>query len=190
MQMVARLALVPVCLTVVCCAAAPGDQRVQATYDKNTNKLSQLTINSQKDGQPNIFCYMDGTKFLRIEIDSNEDGKIDRWEYYGADQKLEKVGLSRSNDGKVDSWVYQAPDGSVARVEVSKHRDGKVDRTEFYERGVLVRTEEDSNRDGRADKWETYENGALATVSFDTKFSGTPDRTIDYRQEALKAPPK
>ena len=46
--------------------------------------------------------------FLRIEIDTNEDGKIDRWEYYGPDQKLERVGFSRSNDGKHDAWAFQA----------------------------------------------------------------------------------
>ena len=34
---------------------------------------------------------MDGTKFISIEIDKDEDGRVDRWEYYRGDQKLEKV---------------------------------------------------------------------------------------------------
>ncbi len=63
------------------CTAVPQDQRVQASYDAATGKLSQLTVNALKDGKPNITSYMDGTKFLRIEIDSDEDGKTDRWEY-------------------------------------------------------------------------------------------------------------
>lgn len=180
--------LMVVAFGAVCCNSAPREDRVEATYDKKTGKLSQLTVDAKKDGKPNIFSYMDGTRFVRIEIDEDEDGKIDRWEYYGADQKLEKVGLSRSNDGKVDSWAYQAPDGSIEKMEVSKHRDGKVDRTEFYEKSVLVRAEEDSNGDGRPDKWETYADGALVTVSFDTRFTGIPDRTIDYRQETAKPP--
>ena len=33
---------------------------------------------------------MDGSRVVRIEIDQNEDGRIDRWEYYDADQKLSK----------------------------------------------------------------------------------------------------
>lgn len=165
------------------CAAAPKDNSVQATYDKKTGKLGLLTINDNKDGKAAIYSYMDGTKFLRIEIDNDKDGKIDRWEYYGQDQKLQKAGFSRANDGKVDAWAYQAPDGSIGKVEVSTHRDGKIDRTEFYEKGVLERAEVDSDGDGRADKWETYANGALATVAFDTKHTGKPDTTIDYRKE-------
>ena len=90
------------------CSCAPSQEQVQANYDKKTGKLSQLTVMS-KDGKPNITSYMDGTKFLRIEIDTNEDGKIDRWEYYGADQKLERVGFSRANDGIADAWAFQRP---------------------------------------------------------------------------------
>ena len=71
---------------------------------------------------------MDGARVVRIEIDKDEDGKIDRWEYYGADQKLEKVGFSRANDGKEDAWSFAAPDGSIGRIEISTQRNGKVDR--------------------------------------------------------------
>jgi hypothetical protein len=175
-------------LAVSCRAHAPKNDRVQAVYDKQTGKLSQLTIKDNDASKPNIYSYMDGTKFLRIEIDTDKDGKIDRWEYYGPDQKLAKVGFSRANDGKPDAWAYQAPDGSIGRVEISTHRDGKINRTEFFEKGVLVRAEEDTDGDGKVDKWETYENGALATVGFDMTHSGRPTRTIDYRQEAA-APP-
>jgi len=162
------------------CRRAPREERVQATYDKGTGKLSQLTVDGESDGKPNIFSYMDGTKFIRIEIDQDEDGRVDRWEYYGANQKLEKVGFSRSNDGKQDSWAFQGPDGAVARVEVSTKRDGKVDRTEFYSAGELRRAEEDTDGDGRIDKWEAYASGALTSVSFDTTKSGKPTTTIDY----------
>lgn len=166
-----------------CGGSSPEEQRVQATYDKTTGKLSQLTVDVTKDGKPNITSYMDGTKFLRIEIDNNEDGKIDRWEYYEADQKLEKVGFSRSDDGKPDAWAFQASDGSIGRVEISTKREGKPNRTEFYEKGALSRAEEDTDGDGRIDKWEQYESGALVSVSFDTTKSGKPTTTIDYRKQ-------
>jgi hypothetical protein len=179
-----RLTAVALPLIMVgCTGTAPSSEQVQATYDKQSGKLSQLTINPAKDGKPNLFSYMDGTKFVRIEIDNNEDGKIDRWEHYGTDQKITKVGFSRANDGQADSWAFQAADGSLARIEVSTRRDGKANRTEFYGKGVLVRAEEDTNQDGAVDKWETYAENALATVGFDTKGSGTPNYVIDYRKE-------
>ena len=164
------------------CRRAHDAEKIQASYDKTTGKLSQLTVDARKDGKPNIYSYMDGTQFVRIEIDRDEDGIIDRWEYYGADQKLERIGFSRANDGTVDAWAFQGLDGSIARVEVSTKRDGKANRTEFYEKGVLTSAEEDTDGDARIDKWERYESGALVSVSFDTTKSGKPTTTIDYRK--------
>ena len=164
------------------CDRGAESRRVEAKYDEASGKLRQLTVDAEKDGKPNITSYMDGTRFIRIEIDSDEDGKIDRWEYYGEDQKVERVGFSRANDGKPDAWAFQTPDGSIARLEVSTKRNGKPNRTEFYEQGSLARAEEDTDGDGKIDKWETYAGGALTTVSFDMTRSGKPTTTIDYRK--------
>jgi hypothetical protein len=162
------------------CKPKSAPERVHATYDATSGKLSQLTVNGASDGKPNIVSYMDGTKFIRIEIDSNEDSKIDRWEYYTPDQQITRVGISRADDGKEDAWVFRGTDGSIARVQISTRRDGLANRTEFYEKGALVRAEEDTDTDGRVDKWEEYESGALTRVSFDTARSGSPTATIDY----------
>jgi hypothetical protein len=164
-------------------ASQPPAATVEATYDRLTGKLSQLTVNANPDGKPNVYSYMDGGRFIRIEIDKDENGTIDRWEYYDAGQKLQKVGISRSNDGIADAWLYQGPSGILQKVEVSTRRDGSIDRTEFYVKGELARAEEDSDADGRIDKWERYAGGALATVSFDTTRSGKPTVTVDYLAE-------
>ncbi len=166
------------------CGKSPdSSSNVSAGYDKSTGKLVQLTINQQKDGKPNIVSYMDGPKFVRIEIDKDENGSIDRWEYFKADRTLEKVGISRLNDGIADMWLFEGADGVPAKVEMSTKRNGTVDRTEFYEKGELARAEQDTDSDGRVDKWETYAGGSLAKVSFDTTKSGKPTVTIDYQQE-------
>jgi antitoxin component YwqK of YwqJK toxin-antitoxin module len=182
--------LVTSCTTACCLLAlvacrpkvdqAAGPQPVQKIYNKKTGRLERLDYDTKKSGRVDTRCYMDGTRLLRIEIDRDGDGKIDRWEYYGADQKLEKVGISRQNDGIVDAWAYSAPDGTMARLEISTARDGKVTRTEYYEGGALVRAEEDTHAGGRPDKWETYKNGALESVAFDTTRRGTPDRRLTY----------
>jgi hypothetical protein len=166
----------------ISCTEPPANTNIEAGYDADTGQLDRLTINSSADGKPNITSLMQGTKFVKIEIDSNEDGKTDRWEYYGDGEKLSRVGLSRANDGTEDSWAIPSPDGSIARIEVSTRRNGKANRTEFYEKGVLARAEEDSNLDGRIDKWEQYESGVLVSASFDTTNSGQPTTTVDYRK--------
>ena len=150
------------------------------TYDTKTGKLTELTYDRNKNGRIDTWTDMDGTKPLRSRIDLDEDGTIDRWEYYGADQKLEKVGLSRSNDGLEDAWSYAGSDGTVARIEVSTRRDGTVTRVEHYEHDQIAAAEEDSNGDGLMDKWETYEGGRLATLAFDTSHRGKADRRLIY----------
>ena len=162
------------------CRPSGSNARVKAQYDRATGRLSQLIVNNGADSNPNIISYMEGTKFVRIEIDSNEDGKTDRWEYYGPSQTVERIGISRANDGIQDTWLVQSADGSLARIEISTRRNGKANRTEFYENDVLARAEEDTDADGRVDKWEKYEAGALVSASFDTTKSGKPTATIYY----------
>jgi hypothetical protein len=159
---------------------AEAKRRIQPVYDRETGKLTLLKYDANGDGKPDTFSYMDGAQAVRIEIDEDGDGSIDRWEYYTRDQKLEKVGFSRAHDGKVDAWSYSNADGSVARVEISMARNGRVDRTEYYEHGILVRAEEDTDGDGKIDKWEEYDSSRLALVAFDTRHRGTPDRRLVY----------
>jgi hypothetical protein len=155
-------------------------KRIEPVYDKNTGKLQLLKYDSNGNGTIDTWSYMDGARVVRIEIDNDEDGKIDRWEYYGPDQKIEKVGFSRSKDGKEDAWSYAGPDGAITRIDVSTQRDGKVNRTEHYKNDVLVSAEEDSDEDGQVDKWETYDGERLASVAFDTLHRGKPDRRLIY----------
>jgi hypothetical protein len=124
--------------------------------------------------------FMDGVRVLRIEIDKDEDGKADRWEYYDANQKLEKVGFSRSNDGVADAWSFADADGRIVRVEISAARDGRASRVEHYQGDLQTSAEEDTDGDGRFDKWETYDQGRLASVAFDSVHRGKPDRRLTY----------
>lgn len=154
-------------------------------YDQQTGKLQRLDYDSDKDGKVDTVSFMDGKNVVRIEIDKNQDGKVERWEHYGQSQKLERVGFSRSNDGKEDAWSYQGPGGSVARIDVSLGRDGKVNRREFFEQELLVRAEETdpaaAGETWKPVRWETYDpSGRLVAAAFDSTGRGTPDRRLVY----------
>jgi len=138
------------------CRDGRENAAIQATYD-NTGQLRVLTFDSDRDGKPDTWSHMEGARIARIDVDADEDGAIDRWEYYDSNQQLEKVGTARG-------------------------RDGKVARTEFYEGGVLARAEEDTDGNGIVDKWETYANGVMASVAFDTEGAGQPTRRIQYER--------
>jgi hypothetical protein len=165
----------------------PAKETTKPTYDKTTGKLTQLTFDRNGNGVIDTWTDMDGATPLRSRVDLDEDGKIDRWEYYDAQGALLKVGFSRNNNGKPDAWGFAGPDGKIARVEVSSTGDEKkIDRWEHYTNAVLMRADEDTNGDGRADKWEVYENGAVRTVEFDEDGDGRPDRRLTYNGAALE----
>jgi hypothetical protein len=171
-------------LGMVACDAAPTPtNKLEPTYNKKTGKLEVLKYDSDGDGKFDTVSYMDGARIVRIEIDRDEDGKVDRWEYYGPGQKLERVGFSRANDGIEDAWSFFDANGAVVRIEVSTKRDGKPNRFEYYTNNVLARVEEDTDGDGRVDKWETYDGQRLASVAFDVSHRGTPDRRLLYGKD-------
>ena len=169
-----------VALISTACGPSAERKRIEAIYDKQTGRLQVLKYDSNGDGNRDTISYMDGARVLRIEIDKDEDGRVDRWEYYDGNQKLEKVGFSRANDGKEDAWSYARPDGSIERIDISLARNGKVTRREYYEEDAFVRAEEDGDGDGVFDKWETYDGGRLASVAFDTLHRGKADRRLVY----------
>ena len=164
-------------------ATSPAAVAIQPVYDPATGRLQQLRLDSDKNGTVDTVSYMDGTRLIRIEIDKDEDGRVERWEYYGTDRRLEKIGFSRANDGKEDAWSFPGPDGSVVRIDISTERDGRITRTEHYQKGVLTHSEEDDDRDGRPDRWEMYDGGRLSSVAFDTTHRGKPDRRLVYRPD-------
>lgn len=167
-------------------APVPASRTTTPTYDKKTGKLTELTFDRNRNGRIDTWTEMDGAKPLRSRIDQDENGVIDRWEYYDDKGALLKVGFSRSGEGKPDAWGFSGPDGTLARVEVSSTADeNKIDRWETYDATGLVRAAEDTNGDGRPDKWETSENGSLTTAAFDENGDGKPDRRLTYEAGEL-----
>jgi hypothetical protein len=175
-----KTAVLAAVLAVSGCAGPEGPHgTMQPEYESKTGKLVLLRYDTNADGNVDVWSYMDGARIVRIEIDKNEDRKIERWEHYGPPgNTLIKIGFSRLNDGIEDSWSYASADGTVGRIEISTRRNGRISRTEYYEKDVMVRVEEDTDDDGKLDKWERFENGRLASVDLDTTRSGTPNRRI------------
>jgi hypothetical protein len=189
------------CLWLAACSA-PRDDRLAkttaATYDKSTGKLTSLTYDRNGNGVVDTWTDMDGTRPLRSRIDLDEDGTIDRWEYYDAAGALVKVGYSRTRGSKPDAWAYAGANGRVDRVEVSSTADEtKIDRWEHYDpaspvdaahgTGTLLAVEEDDRGDGRPHKWEKYEHGVLVTADMDEDGDGKPERRLTYRDGILVA---
>jgi hypothetical protein len=185
------LVLAPMALAGLSCSRDLDRQHLErttrATYDQATGRLRELTYDADKNGKIDTVTFLDGTKVIRTEIDRNEDGRVDRWEYFGANGRLEKFGISRADNGVADAWAYTGADGTTERLEISLKHDERIDRWEHYEASVIVRAEEDSTGDGRPDKWEVYQSGTLVSVSLDNDGNGRADRRLTYNAEGQLA---
>ena len=177
------------------CAACSDPERerlkstTRATYDERSGRLKELTYDANGNGRIDTWTEMDGSRPVRSRLDRNEDGLIDRWEYYDAAGRVVKVGFSRRDNGQPDAWAQPGPEGRIARVLVSSTADeSKIDRWESYDPAtpdLLTAAEEDTNHDGRPDKWERYSAGQLQAALFDENGDGRPDRRLTYRTGTL-----
>ncbi|MGH2821410.1 MAG: hypothetical protein ACRDJ5_12230, partial [Actinomycetota bacterium] len=89
-----RLLLLLVIASVAGCSD-PGNERLKettkATYDRDTGRLKELTYDANRNGRIDTWTEMNGSRPIRSRIDRNEDGKLDRWEYYDEKGQLMKV---------------------------------------------------------------------------------------------------
>jgi len=145
---------------------------VAAVYSPETGRLEQLTLERDDNGSIEARAYMAGTQFDRIEIDTDGDGKPDRWEYYST---------SKPPSGAPTGAAAAA--NLIVRAEQATRGDGAVSRWEYYEGGVITRVEEDTRGDGRIDKWERYTDGDLTSIDLDLGGRGKPDRRILFRAD-------
>jgi hypothetical protein len=183
-------------LTAFGAGCSSGGGRPKADYDE-TGRLRRLTVDVTGNGRHDVVSVMDGSRVRHIELDANEDGRVDRWDFYRDDRTLGKVGFSTRHDGVMDAQAFYHADGTIERIEVSTSGDGSFNRVEFYAAGVLVRSEEDTNGDGRPDKWETYRRNAgaapgeppyaITSVAFDAG-KGSPHQRLLFPDDTPPVP--
>src|SRR5207249_251556 len=124
-----------------------------------TGRLEQLTADRDEDGKIDTRAFMDGVHLKYIELDRNNDGRPDRWEYYAASTPTAASGAG--------AGVAFDKHTMLERADEANGPDKTITRREFYDHGVLQRVDEDTDFDGQLDKWEQYENGALVRMDLD-----------------------
>lgn len=150
-------------VVVACGGDAPAGGGATATpvYNAQTGRLEELVSDRDGDGVVETRAFMEGTRIVRIEIDRNGDGRVDRWEHYVPN-------------------TAPPPASLIATAEEAAGADGRVTRRETYVAGELRQVEEDADLDGRMDKWEIYENGRVSSLSMDLTGAGKPTRRLVY----------
>jgi antitoxin component YwqK of YwqJK toxin-antitoxin module len=147
-----------------------GDGKlIRLLYDKNGDKKADVVMLFYANGRPKL-----------VEVDSDLNGKIDRWQYYTDKGIVEKEGYSRKGGRHPDTWQHFDPKGTLLRREMDDNGDGHVDRTENFQNGRVASVGVDSNRDGKIERWQTWSGGRVVTEELDTDGDGITDRRLRY----------
>jgi hypothetical protein len=151
----------------------------KAFYDR-WGRIARIEHDSNGDGKPDRISHHNAQRTpYSIEVDTDLDGRMDRWESYDERGTLLKFAVSRQGQ-RADMWIIVDPQGRPQRREYDDDRDGKVERAEIL-RGVHVfRTEIDSDRDGRFDRWQDWVGSLVVSEELDTDSDGKPDRRVHF----------
>jgi hypothetical protein len=111
---------------------------------------------------------------LRAQVDTDNDGIVDRWEYYAPDGRISKVGTARRVPGRPDLWTYPDGFGGISRKEYDDDGDGRPERAEDLLDGAVVAEEFDTDGDGRWDRRLVRgKNGSITRVDSDPDGDGS-----------------
>jgi hypothetical protein len=136
------------------------------------------------DGHPETRSFFKGALLKIREMDNNNDGKIDRRNFYNDKGKIIKVEKDENSTGKINiTWYYNDQEEAV-RAEKDDNGDGNIELWFHYNNGFVTMVEEDRNLDGKADLWEIYdESEVLVQTKKDLDYDGIPDIIEEMNQD-------
>ncbi len=147
----------------------PAGRLLRLLYDGNGDKRADVVTLYGSNGLPQ-----------RAEIDSDSDNAIDRWELFGPDGTLLRVGTARGRPGQPDLWEDVDARGRVVGRALDANADGRPERRETFDVGGLVGVDLDTDGDGRVDRWQQWRAGLMTREDLDTDGDGEPDRRLRY----------
>jgi hypothetical protein len=156
-------------------------------YDARTGALLRLEEDTDYDGRIDRWTRYQAGAVAEVERDTDGDGRIDERQWYGSDGRMTRREVDRDGDGVCDaSYLYA--DGALVEERYAGKQGGEPERIVHYRGRRLVSTEEDVDHDGRMDTWTTFEVDAdrerIARIERDTNGDGKPDTFESYEQIA------
>lgn len=87
--------------------------RFQALYD-GRGKLDRLLQDADGDGRAEAqVLYWPNGRPRQGELDTDRDGRVDRWEVFGTDGTLQRIGTAPGGAGSPQVWEHLDAQGRV-----------------------------------------------------------------------------
>lgn len=87
----------------------------------------------------------------RVGFSLAGDEVVDAWAFHDEQGQVSRIEVSTQRDGVVDRWEYYSG-GLLEQVETDTDRDGRVDSWSAYRNGVLSTSASDADGDGLPDR--------------------------------------
>ena len=131
------------------------------------------------DGRPDHFYIYRNGVLSREEIDRNGDGKIDEWEFFDRQGRIERVELDENFDGRPDAW-FSYKNSMIESSRRDTDFDGRPDWFATYENGIAVHSDCRPNESSIVVRREIYEHGVLRAEWMDENQDGVFDCKYFY----------
>jgi len=153
-----------------------------ALFDKR-GRIIKLEIDSNADEVMDRFQYYEKEQIIRVESDADLNGRIDTWEYYKNGQ-LARVERDEKGIGKISLKIFYRNDKKY-RLIMDKDNDGRFEITEWFDRSpwsmvMEIDSDGDKNPEGRY----CYKKNVLRLKEIDEDSDGSPDVREHYSAES------
>lgn len=155
----------------------------QTSFDLDTHAVVRRVIDRNQDGVSDRIITYQGLGAARIEeMDTDFDGRVDRWDTFGATGQRLRSATARGG-ARADRVATYDHRGLLERVETDADLDGVFEIIQIHESGRLAETRVDTDRNGRTDRIQDFRAGYLAFEDFDTNEDGRSDLRLNFARD-------
>ena len=162
-----------------------GDGKIdQIAHLDGRGGIIKLEIDSNADGLMDRFQFYEKEKVIRMERDSDHNGKTDSWDYFENEKRVKHE--RRSEDtGQVERRILFDGEERPLKIEKDSTGDGDLDTVHHFKQGKLAYTTKDTDGDGRANLHQAYRDEKPLERKIDGDGDGRWDRLTLYDEEGL-----
>ena len=144
-----------------------------ALFDRR-GKLIRLKIDSNADGIMDRCQYYEKGQIIRIEMDTDHDQRIDCRDYFEAGKRTRHERLSSDTSQVVQVIQFDSQERPL-KMQKDTTGDGLFDSIYHFKEGMLSSSTRDTDADGKPNIWQTYRDDKLLQRRVDNDGDGHYD---------------
>jgi antitoxin component YwqK of YwqJK toxin-antitoxin module len=139
----------------------------------------------QIDNGRMVFIRFQNNKPVKQTIDENRDGRPEQTITYDKQGKVDSAFSDTNQDGRIDTWQYYRQ-GVLHRTEQDRNHDGEVDAKSEYDGSRQIRTLMDNDEDGHLETRTVFGVAEWTKVTEVVDKAGRCEQRLSYSVEVLR----